>query len=46
MVQADSVIHSQLDAGYSSAGTFTTIFTKNIGVSPKSYVSQFDQLYD
>lgn len=46
LVNGDSVINSQLDAGYSSAGTFTTIFTKNTGLSPKAYVNQIDHLYE
>lgn len=46
LVRGESVINSQLDAGYSSAGTFTTTFTKNTGLSPKAYATQVDQLYE
>lgn len=46
IVRGESVINSQLDAGYSSPGTFTTTFTKNTGLSPKAYANQMDNLYE
>lgn len=45
LVHGESVINSQLDAGFSSTGTFTTTFTKNTGLSPRAYVKQMNSLY-
>ncbi|MGG5369447.1 MULTISPECIES: AraC family transcriptional regulator [unclassified Enterococcus] len=46
LVNGESVINSQLDAGYSSPGTFTTTFTKNTGLSPKTYAKQVNHLFE
>lgn len=41
-----SIIHSQLNAGYLSTGTFSTTFSKNTGLSPKQYRNQLNFLFE
>ncbi len=45
LVDGESVINSQLEAGYNSSGTFSTTFTKNTGLSPKEYANKINELY-
>ncbi len=46
LILKESVINSQLDAGYSSSGTFTTTFKKNTGLSPRDYVRSLNSLFE
>lgn len=46
LVEGESVINSQLEAGYNSSGTFSTTFTKNTGLSPKEYTKMINELYE
>ncbi len=46
LVNGKSVINSQLEAGYSSSGTFSTTFAENTGLSPKEYTKKINELYD
>lgn len=46
LILKESVINSQLDAGYSSSGTFTRTFSKNTGLSPRDYVRNLNLLFE
>lgn len=46
ILHGETVTQSQLDAGYSSTGTFSTIFKKNTGLSPREYSKSINNLYN
>ncbi|MDO4667797.1 MAG: helix-turn-helix transcriptional regulator [Streptococcus sp.] len=41
-----SVIFAQLESGYESSGSFSNIFKKNTGLSPKEYKKNIEKLYN
>lgn len=41
-----SVILTQLESGYDSSGSFSNIFRKNTGLSPKEYKKNIEKLYE
>lgn len=45
VLKGKKVIDSQLEAGFSSAGSFTNTFSKNTGLTPKEYYNNAESLY-
>jgi AraC-like DNA-binding protein len=41
----DTVLKAQLAAGYLSSGTFSNLFTRSTGLSPKQFQTEIDSLY-
>lgn len=46
ILEGQSITDSQMEAGYSSSGTFSTTFLKNTGLSPRTYSQKINELFD